>query len=132
MNASAAPNPLLSVTDAAVRLRMVREAGYLDFIAVLNDVEAGERYRVCLDVSAVSHLGTTEFRVLRIFAERFEQHDGFLRLENASAKLAALFRSYGCDQLLAGTAGQVPFTRDGVDSVCLPEPSGSLSGAPGP
>jgi len=106
MNASLAPNPLPCVTDTAVRLRMVREAGYLDFIAVLNDLEAGERYRVSLDVSAVSHLGTTEFRVLRIFAERFQKHSGFLRLENASAKLAALFRSYGCDQLLASAVGQ--------------------------
>jgi anti-anti-sigma regulatory factor len=94
------------VTDAAVRLRMVREAGYLDFIALLNDLDARERYRVCLDVSAVSHLGTTDFRVLRIFAERFQQHGGFLRLENASAKLATLFRSYGCDQLLASAGGQ--------------------------
>jgi anti-anti-sigma regulatory factor len=65
---------------------------------------------VCLDVSAVSHLGTTDFRVLRIFADRFQKHGGFLRLENASAKLAVLFRSYGCDRLLA-SAGGTPVPR---------------------
>ena len=132
MNASTVPNPPLSVTDATVRVRMVREAGYLDFIALLNDLDDGERYRVCLDVSAVSHLGTPDFRVLRIFAERFQQHGGFLRLENASTKLEALFRSYGCDQLLASDAAEPRSTRGGVGSGCLPEPAGSLSGAPVP
>jgi hypothetical protein len=43
MNASPVSNPLPSVTEAAVRLRMVREAGYLDFIELLNDLDARER-----------------------------------------------------------------------------------------
>jgi anti-anti-sigma regulatory factor len=51
---------------------------------LFNDFSQHKCYRVCLDVSTVSHLGTVEFRVLGNFAESFKQHGGFLKLENAS------------------------------------------------
>ena len=94
-----------------LRIRLTRNAGYPDFVHLLNKLEARERYRVFLDASAVFHLGTTEFRVLGSFAERFEQHGGFLRLEKAGEELAALFRSFGCAYLLAEAGEGASSTR---------------------
>jgi anti-anti-sigma regulatory factor len=96
--------PSLNRAEDTVRLPLARDAGYPDFIVLLNHLDTRQCYRVFLDVSAITHLGTTEFRLLGDYAERFQQHGGFLKLENASAKLAALFRSFGCAHLLAEVA----------------------------
>ena len=123
-------NPPDSVTDTAVPLRLVRDAAYPDLVVLLYNLSTSGRYQICLDVSAVSHLGTMEFRLLGIYAEQCRQHGGFLKLENPSDRLAALVRSYGCHELLARTAGQACRARDGVASVCSLGASGSLPEAP--
>jgi len=104
--------PLPCGQESPLRVRLAREAGYPDLVVVLRDLSASARYRISLDVSAVSHLGTMEFRLLGIYADRCQEHGGFLKLENASAKLAALVRSYGCHHLLASGVEQASPARD--------------------
>jgi len=118
------------LTEATVRLRLARDAGYPDLVTPLYHLSASGRHRICLDVSAVSHLGTMEFRLLGIYAEQCRQHGGFLRLENASAKLAALVRSYGCLELLARAPEQASTARDVAGSACSLGVSGRLPDAP--
>jgi len=92
---------LLRSEDDAVRLCLLPAVDFSDLASLLHELDRRERYRVCLDVGNVSGWGTVEFRVLSSFAESFQRHGGFLRLENASASLAALFRSFGCIRLLS-------------------------------
>lgn len=74
---------------------------YFDLARLLNQLAQHKCIRVSLDVSAVSLLGTVEFRVLRNFAESFKQQGGFLKLENASPRVAAMVRDFGLTDLLA-------------------------------
>jgi len=101
-----------TVQDATVRVRLARDAGYPDLVPLLYNLSISGQHRICLNVSAVSHLGTTEFRLLGIHAEQCREHGGFLKLENANAKLTAVIRSYGYQALLASTTGQVAPARD--------------------
>ena len=84
----------------AMRLRLAHDAGYPDFVKILENLRIIKCYQVCLDVRDLQHLGTTEFRILSSFAEWCRQHGGFLKLDNASASLAALIHGYDCDYLL--------------------------------
>jgi ABC-type transporter Mla MlaB component len=114
--------------EAPLRMRLPRDAGYPDLVVLLRDLTANGRYQISLDVSAVSHLGTMEFRLLGVYADRCQEHGGFLKLDNASAKLAALVRSYGCHHLLAGGVEQASPARDGIRPAGSVGAAGSLSG----
>ncbi|MBE0544559.1 MAG: STAS domain-containing protein [Verrucomicrobia bacterium] len=81
---------------------------YFDLARLLNRLALHKCFRVSLDVSTVSHLGTVEFRVLRKFAESFKQQGGFLKLENASPSVAAMVRDFGLTDLLATCASHPP------------------------
>ena len=94
-------NILLRGEDDAVRLCLLPAVDFSDLASLLHELDRRERHRVCLDVANVARWGTVEFRVLSSFAESFQGHGGFLRLENASADLAALVRSFGCTRLLS-------------------------------
>ncbi len=83
---------------------MSPDDNYFDLARLLNRLSRHNCFRVSLDVSAVSHLGTVEFRVLRNFAESFKQEGGFLQLENASPSVAARVRDFGLTDLLATCA----------------------------
>jgi anti-anti-sigma factor len=83
-----------------VRVRLLAAVDNFDLASLLNRLLASKRYRVCLDVSRVSRLGTVEFRVLGSFAEQFERRGGFLILENVSPNLAALVREFGLTDLM--------------------------------
>lgn len=99
-------NSSQSVPDTTVRLRLGRDAGNPDLVSLLYNLSLNGQHRISLNVSAVSHLGTMEFRLLGTYAARCREHGGFLKLENASAKLAALIRGYGYQSLLASTGEQ--------------------------
>lgn len=94
--------------EDAVRACLLPGDNYSDLARLFNDFSQHKCYRVCLDVSTVSHLGTVEFRVLGNFAESFKQHGGFLKLEHASASVAALVRDFGLTELLATCAINPP------------------------
>ncbi len=86
--------------DDIVRLCLLPGVGHFDLASLLNELHDGVHFRVGLDVSAVTHLGTVELRVLRAFAERSVRRGGFLKLENASADLVESVRSVGLQDLL--------------------------------
>ena len=93
-----------------VRLCLLPRGNYLDLAGCLNHIYQRQRYRVCLDLCAVSHWGTVEFRMLTYYARIFKQHGGFLELENASAAVTKLAHDFGCTHLLASLNPQ-PSTR---------------------
>jgi anti-anti-sigma regulatory factor len=88
-----------------VRLRLPATVDNFHLASLLNPLLENQQYRICLDVSRVSHLGTVEFRVLRIFAESCKRHGGFLKLENASTTIAALVREFGFTELMRAAPG---------------------------
>ena len=87
--------------EPVIRLYLSPGHNYSDLAGLLNDLDQRKRYLVCIDLCAVSSLGTVEFRVLKSFAEAFKQHGGFLKLENANANVLALVLDFGCTHLLA-------------------------------
>ena len=97
---------LICREDDVVRLCLLPAADFSDLAFLFHELDRREQYRVCLDVSDVARWGTVEFRVLGSFAESFKLHGGFVRLENASANMAALVRSFGCDKLLSDLSAQ--------------------------
>jgi len=84
-----------------VRLCLPATVDNFDLASLLNPLLERQQFWICLDASRVSRLGTVEFRVLGVFAEACKRHGGFLTLENASAKVAALVREFGFTDLLA-------------------------------
>ena len=86
--------------EPVTRLYLSPRHDYSDLAGFLNDFDQSKCYRVCIDLSAVSSLGIVEFRVLKTFADTFKKNDGFLKLENASAKVLALAHDFGCTHLL--------------------------------
>ena len=92
--------PSVRRVDDTVRLCLLPGVGHFDLASLLNELHDGVHFRVGLDVSAVTHLGTVELRVLRSFAERSIRRGGFLKLENASAALVKTVRSVGLQDLL--------------------------------
>jgi len=95
-------------SDDMMRLCLLPDIDYSGIASLLNDLYFSKHYWVGLNVSAVSHLGTVEFRVLSSFADRFKRRGGFLKLENASANVAALVRVFGCTDLLSGASQERP------------------------
>lgn len=83
-----------------VRLSLPAAADNSDLSSLLNPLLENQQYRICLDVSRVSHWGTVELRVLGIFAESCRRQGGFLKLENASATVAARVREFGFTDLI--------------------------------
>jgi anti-anti-sigma regulatory factor len=96
-------NPVSHETDI-VRLCLLPEVDYSDLALLLNALYHSGNYRVCLDVSALSRLGTVEFRVLGSFAEALKQRGGFLRLERASAQITTVVQVFGFNELLSSTS----------------------------
>ena len=88
-----------------VRLSLPATTDNSDLASLLNPLLESRQYRICLDASRVMRLGTVEFRVLGIFAESCKQHGGFLKLENASATVAALVREFGFTELMSAVPG---------------------------
>lgn len=84
-----------------VRLCLPATVDNFHLASLLNPLLEREQFRICLDMSRVSRLGTVEFRVLGIFAESCRRHGGFFKLENASGTVAALVREFGFTELLA-------------------------------
>lgn len=89
-----------SDVNDTVWLCLLPAVDYSILASLLDELSRGEHYRVCLDVNAVSHFGTVEFRVLSTFATSFRLHGGFVKLENVSAGLAAQVRDFGFTDLL--------------------------------
>lgn len=85
----------------AVRLRLPPAVEFSDLASLFHELDRRKEYRVFLDVGNVARWSTIEFRVLNNFTKAFEEHGGFVRLENASADLVALFHSFGCAGLLS-------------------------------
>jgi anti-anti-sigma regulatory factor len=83
-----------------VRLCLPATVDNFHLASLLNPLLESQQYRICLDASRVSRLGTVEFRVLGSFADQFKRRGGFLKLENVSAKLAALVREFGFTDLM--------------------------------
>lgn len=83
-----------------VRLCLPATVDNFHLASLLNPFLESQQYRICLDVSRVVRLGTVEFRVLGSFADQFKCRGGFLKLENVSAKLAALVREFGFTDLM--------------------------------
>ena len=100
--------------NVIVRLQLGQGAENPELVELLHNLCTRGRYRIILDVSAVSHLGTTDLRILDSYAERCRQHGGYLKLENAGTQLADLVRGYGCCQLLAGTSEHASLRRAGA------------------
>lgn len=105
---SAKPHIPAHNDEDAVRACLSPGDNYSDLARLFNEFSQHKCFRVCLDVSTVSHLGTVEFRVLGNFAESFKRHGGFLKLENASASVTALVRDFGLTELLATCAINPP------------------------
>ena len=97
---SATTHDSTSPDELVVRLCLLPRGNFSDLAGLLGQLCERKRYRVCLDLCAVSNWGTVEFRVLTYFAKVFKQHGGFLKLENASAAMMKLVHDFGCNHLL--------------------------------
>jgi anti-anti-sigma regulatory factor len=90
---------------AIIRLCLPATVDNFHLASILTPLLENQQYRVSLDASRVTRLGTVEFRALGIFAEACRRQGGFLKLENASVTMAALVREFGCTDLLRATSG---------------------------
>ena len=89
-----------SPDDTVVRLCLLPRGNFSDLAGLLGHLCERKRYRICIDLCAVSNWGTVEFRVLTNFSKILKQHGGFLKLENVSTALTKLVHDFGCNHLL--------------------------------